>query len=531
MENLRQAHKIPKQIQQKKEMSNHAENNKRIAKNTLMLYGRMLFTMLISLYTTRVILNVLGADDYGLLGLVGAIIGMMGIITSLLSGGTTRFITLALGKGDMYELKNTFSASMAIHLALALIIFVVGEIFGPSMVNNLNIAPERLGAAHFVFQLSLLSAVIGISQSPFHAAIMAHEKMSVYAYISIWDVAAKLLIVYLLLVVDVDKLKLYSTFYFIVSLITTAIYYIYCRRKFQECREFKYKADWKLYKEIFTYSGWNAIGAVAFTMNGQGITILLNAFGTVVIAARGIAGSISGFVYGFVSNFQSAVNPQIFKLFSVNDLHGMNHLVIRTSKFSSYLMAFIGIPLFIEMDYVLNLWLDEVPDYTVTFARLTLIQGLIQAIDFPIGTGIHAVGKMKLPNITSAFIYMAILPICYFAIHQGASPAVAYMVIVSVYPMAFLMDLYIIKKYTQFPVFNYLFKIIVPSLAFIAVTYIITNHIVALFSATFLRVVFTTIISSAIYIPLVYFIGLTTGERLFVYETIKNRLKIKKFAS
>lgn len=507
-------------------MSSHSDNNKRIAKNTLMLYGRMLFTTLVSLYTTRVILKVLGVDDYGLLGLVGAIIGMMGIVTSLLSGGTTRFITLALGRGNMDELKNTFSASMAIHLALALIILVLGEIFGPSMVNNLNIAPERLEAAHFVFQLSLLSAVIGISQSPFHAAIMAHEKMSVYAYISIWDVAAKLLIVYLLLVVDVDKLKLYSAFYFIVSLITATIYYIYCRTKFQECREFKYKADWKLYKEIFTYSGWNAIGAVAFTMNGQGITILLNAFGTVVIAARGIAGSISGFVYGFVSNFQSAVNPQIFKLYSVNDLQGMNKLVIRTSKFSSYLMAFIGIPLFIEMDYVLNLWLDEVPEYTVIFARLTLIQGLIQAIDLPIGTGIHAVGKMKLPNITSAFIYMAILPISYFIIQFGASPTIAYVVIVNVYPMAFLMDLYIINKYTHFPVCDYLCRSILPSLVYIVAAYLITNCIVGIFSPTFMRVVFTTIVSSAIFIPLVYFLGLTSGERVFVSGVLKKKLKI-----
>ena len=509
-------------------MNDHAENSKRIAKNTLMLYARMLFTMFISLYTTRVILKVLGAEDYGLLGLVGAIIGMMGIITSLLSGGTTRFITLALGKGDMDELKNTFSASMAIHLALALIILIVGEIFGPSMVDNLNIAPERFGVAHFVFQLSLLSAVIGISQSPFHAAIMAHEKMGVYAYISIWDVAAKLLIVYLLLVVDMDKLKLYSAFYFIVSLITATIYYIYCRIKFEECREFKYKADWKLYKEIFTYSGWNAIGAVAFTMNGQGITILLNAFGTIVIAARGIAGSISGFVYGFVANFQSAVRPQIFKLFSTNDLHGMNQLVIRTSKFSSYLMAFIGIPLFIEMGYVLKLWLGEVPEYTITFARLTLIQGVIQAIDFPIGTSIHAVGKMKLPNITSAFIYMAILPISYITIQFGASPSIIYVVIVSVYPMAFLMDLYIIKKYTQFPVFNYLRRIILPSIVFIIITFLITNCVVVgLFSPSFWRVVFTTILSSAIYIPLIYFLGLTSGERVFVCEVIKKKLKIK----
>ena len=511
-------------------MSNtYSENNKRIAKNTLMLYGRMLFTMLVSLYTTRVILEVLGVDDYGLLGLVGAIIGMMDVVTSLLSGGTTRFITLALGRGNMVELKNTFSASMAIHLALALIILALGEIFGPSMVNNLNIAPERLGAAHFVFQLSLLSAVIGISQSPFHAAIMAHEKMSVYAYISIWDVVAKLLIVYLLLVVNVDKLKLYSIFFFIVSLITTTVYYIYCRTNFEECHKFKYKADWKLYKEIAGYSGWNAISAIAFTMNGQGITILLNIFGTVVIAARSIAGSISGFVYGFVANFQSAVRPQIIKLFSVNDFQGMNQLIIRTSKFSLYLMAIIGVPLFIEMDYVLRLWLKDVPDYTVVFARLTLIQGLVQAVDFPVGAGLHAVGKMKLPNITSAFIYMAILPVSYFTIKLGASPSIVYVVIVSVYPLAYFMDLYIMKKYTQFPVYNCLCKIILPSLAYIIVTYLVTSFaVVGILPPSFLRVVLTTLVSSAIYLPLVYCLGLTHGERLLVSRVIKKKLNFRK---
>lgn len=510
-------------------MEKNTDNTKRIAKNTIMLYARMLLTMIISLYTTRVILAVLGADDYGLLGLVGAIIGMMGIITSLLSGGTSRFITLALGKGNMAELKNTFSASMAIHLALALIILIVGEIFGPPMVDNLNIAPDRMEAAHFVFQLSLLSAVIGITQSPFHAAIVAHEKMGVYAYISIWDVAAKLLIVYLLLVVDVDKLKLYSTFYFIVSFITMAIYYIYCRTNFEECRCFKYKTDWKLYKDIFNYSGWNAFGAIANTMNAQGVTILLSTFGTIVIAARGIAGSISGFVYGFVANFQIAVRPQIIKLFSVNDLYGMNQLVIRTSKFSSYLMSFIGIPLFIEMDYVLHLWLGEVPDYTAVFARLTLIQGLVQAIDLPVGYGIHAVGKMKLPNLTSAFIYMAILPISYVVIQLGASPSVAYVTIVCVYPMAFFMDLYIINKYTQFPVWSFLFKTVLPSLTFILLVYLITQTIaMGFFASSLIRVICTTIISSAIYIPLVYFLGLTPGERAFVCGITKEKLRFKK---
>lgn len=506
-------------------MSSETENTKRIAKNTLMLYMSMLVTMFVSFYTTRVILQALGEDDYGLLGLVGAIIGMMGIITSLLAGGTSRFITIALGKDNREELKNTFSSSLTIHLALAAIIFFIGELFGPGMVDNLNIASERLSAAHCVFQFSLISAVIGIIQSPFHGTIVAHEKMSVYACLNVFDVIAKLLIAYLLLAVNVDKLKLYSSFYFCVSLLIALIYYFYCKINFDECKGIKIKADWNLYKEILNYSGWNTCGAVANTMNAQGITILLNMFGTAVIAARGIAGSISNVVYNFVANFQTAVRPQVFKLYSVNDLFGMNNLVIRTSKFSSYLTGFIGIPLFIEMDYVLNLWLGQVPLYTTTFARLSLIQGLIQAIDLPIGTGIHAVGKMKLPNITSSFIYMAILPLSFVAIKLGASPTVTYVIIICVYPMAFFMDLYILNRYTKFPVSKYLAKEILPSIIFITITYFITDKVINnLLLPSFMRVVCTTIISSAIFLSLVYIGGLTDGERGYIVANLKRKV-------
>ena len=510
-------------------MDNQTANTKRIAKNTMMLYVRMLFGMLVSLYTTRVVLNVLGADDYGINNLVGGVVGMMGIVTSLLSQGTSRFITIALGKGDEVVLKSTFSASMAIHIALGLVIFVVGELVGPSFIDNLNIAASRMDAAHFVFQLSLISSVIGIIQTPYGSAIVAHERMSIFAYISIWDVIAKLLVVYLLLVVDADKLKLFSLFYFIVGLITITIYILYCRKHFVECRTFKFKTDWNLYKDIFKYTGWNAIGAVAFTMNGQGITILLSVFGTAVNAARGIAGSISGVVYNFVGNFLAASRPQIVKLCAIRDYDGMNKLIIRTSKFSAYLIGLIGIPLFLEMEYVLNLWLKNVPDYTVVFARLTLIQGLIQAIDFPIGTGIHAVGKMKLPNITSAFIYMAILPISYVAIKLGASPEIAYIMIICVYPFALFMDLYIINKYTGFPAMNFLISIAMQSVLYIVVTALVVGLFVqGVLNAGFLRLMVTSIVSSLIFLPIIYFVGMTKGERLFITNIIAKKLKLLK---
>lgn len=502
-----------------------SENTKRIAKNTLMLYIRMLFSMAVSLFTTRVILDTLGASDYGISNLVGGVVGMMGIVTSLLSEGTTRFITIALGRNNLSELHNTFSASVTIHVILAAIILILGELIGPSIVINLNIPPDRIGAAQFVFQLSLIISILGIIQTPFHAAIVAHERMSVYAYISIWDVLAKLGIVYLLVSFDADKLKLYSALYSIVGVITAMLYVIYCRKHFEECRTFVLKADKKLYKDIFNYTGWNSIGAIAFTMNSQGITILLSAFGTSVNAARGIAGSVSGVVYKFVDSFQIAAKPQIVKLCAVGDFENMNNLIMRVSKFSSYLMGLIGIPLFLEMEYVLQLWLKDVPEYTLHFARLTLIQGFVQSVDFPIGAGIHAVGKMKLPNITSAFIYMAILPISYFIIQLGASPSVTYIVVVCVYPLAFLMDLYIINKYTQFPVFNYLGKIILPSIVYILVILLVVYWLLVVFVApSFLRLVLTSFVSTLIYLPLVYFMGLTTSERMFVKGMVRKKL-------
>lgn len=508
-------------------MTAQSENTKRIAKNTLMLYIRMLFVMAVSMFTTRVVVDILGAEDYGLNNLVGGIVGMMGIVTSLLSQGTSRFITIALGSGNEKELRNTFAASLTIHLALAILILILGEIIGPILVSRLNISPDRMGTAQFVFQLSLIGSIIGILQTPYHAAIIAHEKMEVYAYISIWDIVVKLLIVYLLLVVDIDKLKLYAIFYFIVGILSELMYLYYCRTRFAECKNWRYTIDFKLCKDIFNYTGWNALGACAFTMNSQGITILLSVFGTAVNAARGLAGSVANIAYRFVDGFQTAARPQITKFCAVGDYAAMNNLIVRTSKFSSYLMGIIGIPLYIEMEFFLDIWLKEVPDYTVIFTRLTLVQFLIQSMDFPIGSGIHAVGKMKLPNMTSAFIYMAILPISYIAIQLGASPEITYILTICIYPLAMFMDLYIINKYTGFNVWQFLTGVVLKSVVFIIFTAIVSYYIADNVTQNVIwRVIVTTLTSTITFIPLVYIFGLTQGERNYIVSTLKKKLHL-----
>ena len=277
------------------------ENNKRIVKNTMALYVRMLFTMLVSLYTTRVVLRTLGEEDYGLFNLAGAVISMMGIFTSLLTQGTSRFITVALGKNNSTNLKNTFSSSVTIHVAFASIILILGILIGLPTVEHLNIESSRIEAAKFVFVSSLATAMIGIIQSPYNATIIAHEKMNIYAYIGVWDAISKLIIVYLLTAMDFDKLKLYSVLYFLTSLITFIMYYTYSKKNFNECQKIRLRFDKQLYKDIFCYTGWNTIGAIAFTMNGQGITIILNMFSTVVVAARGVALTVSNFIFNFVN--------------------------------------------------------------------------------------------------------------------------------------------------------------------------------------------------------------------------------------
>jgi Na+-driven multidrug efflux pump len=266
---------------------------------------------------------------------------------------------------------------------------------------------------------------------------------------------------------------------------------------------------------------------VAFTLNGQGITILLSVFGTAVNAARGIAGSVSGVVYRFVDSFQAAAKPQIVKLCAVHDYDGMNNLIMRVSKFSSYLMGFIGIPLFLEMDYVLQLWLKDVPEFTTVFARLTLIQGLVQSMDFPIGAGIHAVGKMKLPNLTSAFIYMVILPVSYIGIKLGASPQITYVMVVCMYPLAMFMDLYILRKYTEFRTWEFLRHVVIKSIILILMTAVLTEYIVAIcFLEGFLKLMVTCGVSSVIFLLVVSVFGLTHRERNFIKGVVIEKLHL-----
>ena len=393
-------------------MQDTTTNNKRIAKNTLMLYLRMLVMMFIGLYTGRVILNALGVSDLGLINVAGSVVGMFSFISGTLVIGTQRFITYGIGEKNLDRLKKIFSTAITIHFILAFVILILCETIGLWYVYNcLNVAPGRFNAALWCYQLSLVSFFVALIQMPFNAAIVAHEKMDAYAYMTILDALFNLLAAYLIQIVSIDRVVFYSSLIFTFKLLQTVIYNYYCRRKFEEC-SFKFGYDKNIFKEMISFSGWSLAGNLAAMGQGTGVNMTLNYFcGTVVNGARGIAFQANGWVTRFVDNFMMAVNPQITKSYATKDFVRMNTLVCNSASYGVFLLAVLGIPLFLEIDIVLQLWLGQIPDHTVAFMRIVMIETIFRTLGNPTITAMHATGKMKEVNLTVGGVLLLIVPI------------------------------------------------------------------------------------------------------------------------
>lgn len=484
-------------------------------------------TMLLGLFTSRVTLNALGVNDYGILSVVGGVIGFLDILSNRLNEATSRFLTIDLGKADDHSLKLTFSACLTIHIVLSIVVLVLGETIGLWFVNyRLTIDSTRLLAANIVYQTSLLSAAIAIVKSPFLASIVSHEEMSTFAFMSIFDVIIRLLIVFLLLYVDCDKLILYSVFYVFVSILIFSIYYYYCRYHFQECR-FRWRWDMSLYQEIWHYVGWNFIGGLAFIANNHGITVLLNLFfNTAVNAARGIVTTLCGQVEGFVANFMTAVRPQIVKNYAVGNLSRMNSLIINSARYSSFILLILALPIVFEADFLVNLWLGQVPEYVVPFLYITLAQQFFRSIGCPVGYGIHAFGKMKLPNITSSIVYLSSLPISYFCLKQGCGPKMAYLVSCIVYPSALLVDLLILRKYSGFKILPFVKDVILRTLFILTLSSIVPALLRCRLEDGWSCFIIVVISCLAISLVAIYFIGLDKSMRSKVWQYAKNKIQL-----
>lgn len=398
-------------------------SNKTIAKNTIFLYFRMMFTMVVSLFTSRVILQVLGVEDYGIYQTVGGVVGMLQFVNGALSTGSSRFLTFEMGTGNFEKLKRTFSSVLTAHLLLALLIVLVAETGGLWFVyNKLVIPTERLDAAVFAYQLSILAAIFQITQVPYNACIISHEKMGIYAYVSIAEVVLKLAIVYALYIGGWDKLMLYSVLYCIVNISIVVFYRIYCTHNFKEA---KYKPMWdkEIMKGVLSYSGWNLFANTSVALKSQGTVILINMFfNPSVVAARAVANQVNMAANQFIQNFRTAANPQIVKRYAAGDLEGSKSLLLSSTKFSYYLMLLLALPICLVAEPLLKLWLGQVPEYSVIFLQLAIITSLFQVFDTSFYTALYANGQIRENALISPSLGFFAIIISYILFRQGCPP-------------------------------------------------------------------------------------------------------------
>lgn len=396
------------------------ENNKRIAKNTLLLYVRMLVTMAISLYTSRIVLATLGIEDFGIYNVVGGVVAMFGCINGSMASATQRYITFALGKNDATNLKIVFSTALQIHALIAVLIVLLGETVGLwFLYNKMLISADRIDAAFWVLQCSIVSTVILIFSVPYNATIIAHEKMSAFAYISVLEVSLKLIVVYILLAFSVDKLILFAILLLVVQLLICSCYIFYCCKHFGETN-YHYVWDSKLFKEMTGFAGWSMFGNISAVLFTQGLNMLLNVFfGPMVNAARAVAVQVQNAIQQFVTNFQMALNPQITKTYAQDEMQEMHQLMYRSARFSFYLLFFLSLPVLLETHFILAVWLKDVPANTVTFLRIMICTSLIYAIANPMMVANQATGKVKNYQVVCGTILLLILPISYVLLRLG----------------------------------------------------------------------------------------------------------------
>ncbi len=405
-------------------------NHKLVLKNTIFLYIRLIITVLVTLYTTRVVLNVLGVTDFGIYNVIGGVVAMLTFLTSTMSNASTRFFSFELGKGTAKSRLDTFKTTLTIYLLIVLGIIIVGETLGLWFIKNkLNLATDRYVAAHYVYQFSLLSLILNIIRIPFNALIIAHERMNFYAYISIVESVLKLGIVYLLIISPWDKLAFYSILVASVVGIITFIYYIYSARHFHECKIGIIYSPSK-FKEILSFSSWNLFSNFGDVMMDQGLNIILNIFfGPVANAARGIAYNVKGVMMSFAGNFQSAASPQITKHYATSEYKDMHSLVVQSSRLSYYLILVMVIPAFFCMKQLLQIWLVDVPEYTYSFTLLLLIEVLILGMGGTLNIAIQATGKVKKFVISLSCIKIIMFSIVYIGFRFGnLSPQYAFFI-------------------------------------------------------------------------------------------------------
>ena len=502
-----------------------SENNKRIAKNTMLLYVRTLFSQLLALYTSRKILEIIGVEDFGIYNVVGGVVVMLTFLNGSMGVATQRYLTIELGKNDMHAYNKTFSMACIIHIAMALLIFVAAETLGLWFLNTyLNIPSERMFAANCIYQASIFVVMLGVVQTPYNASLMAHERMGVYAYVGMGESILRLLIVFLLLVISYDRLITYAFLLLGVQLISALIYRIYCIHHFEECK-FHWIWDKTLFRSMLGFTGWNLFGTIAWILKDQGNNMLMNIFGGPLInAARGISYQVSSAVQNLVSGFGTAVNPQLTKYYASEDKDGLHRLMFSSSRISFFLLLLIALPVMIEVPYLLHLWLVEVPAYTVLFTRIILLEALFNTLSGTLITCLLATGILKWYQIVVGSIMLLNIPISYLLLKLGFSIETPLIVSLVIILISTGVRLWFGKFQLSINILAYVREVVKPVMIVLVLSPIFPLFVYKTMECGFLRLIVIFIISVLSVALCVYFLGMSKGEQSFLHAFVRNHM-------
>ena len=507
-------------------MSNNSSNNKRIARNTVFLYIRMFFAMAVSLYTSRVVLSTLGVVDYGVWNVVAGVIAMFSFLNTSMSTATSRFLMFELGKEEKDNLRRVFSGACTIHLFIAIIVLLLGETIGLWFLQNKLIIPEsRMLAANIVYQITIVSTMIGIIRVPFEASIIANEKMDVYAYIEIANIVLRLLIVFALVLISYDKLIVYGLLTLSVTVVVASFYVFYCYRNFRGC-EFVLTKEMCIIRPMLSFSGWDLYGNLSVVARTQGVNMLLNMFFTATLnAASGIATQVQGAVMSFAGNVVQAFRPQIIKSYAAGDKNRMSQLISKAAQYTTMLLMLFTIPLCLEINYVLGLWLKDVPRYTAIFCVYTLIFNIFTNIAGCVVYGIHATGKVKRVCIINGTLYLLVIPFSYITFRMGGEPQSAFIFNVFAVICGMLSNIYTLHLCVpEFEIKPFMVSVILKSSFIAAITiglcYICKMNI----ESSFIRLLINCCISVSCISIFTYFLIMSKSERVWLTEKIKQKL-------
>lgn len=504
-----------------------ADKNK-LAKNTVFLYARMIIILVVSLFTTRIVLKNLGIQDYGIYNVVGSIVSLFSFLQSAMTSSNYRFFAYAIGEKDFVKLKQAIKTSIFISLIIIFVTFCLGEILGLYYIYNyLNVPEERFDAALITFQISLISVCVQTAYMPYFSLVISHENMSFFGYLSIIESVLKIVVASLIIVSPTDKLIFYSLLLLACNFVVLLSYIKYCNVNFEEMKQLKDASIPKfLLKDMFTFSGWTFFVTIADIFVMQGLNMMINSFfSPVVNAARGIAVQIQSAVDQFRGNLQTAFNPQITKQYANKEYDSMFHLMYASGKYSAYIMLIISLPLMFSADYILSIWLDEVPEYTSQFLRIILVSCIIDGISNPFVTAIGATGNVKVFQVTVGITKLLILPISLLLLYNDCSPIILFMIYLVGTIIVVLLRIIISSQSIELSLYNVYIKLFCPILKVSIIGMVIDYYVYKLLSVDILSIVLYFIFSTISMVIIIYTLGLSIEEKLFIKSKLFNYVK------